>query len=82
MWRLLLSMGMRRGELRGLRWRDVDLKAGTVKIASTRVVADVVVTSEPKTKASSRVLSLDAMTVAVLSVICGDVVELGGIEPH
>jgi integrase len=67
MWRLVLSTGMRRGELCGLRWRDVDLKAGIVEIVSTRVVADVVVTGEPKTKAGSRVVSLDATTVAAIS---------------
>jgi integrase len=66
-WRLVLATGMRRGELCGLRWRDLDLSAGTATIASTRVVAERVVTGEPKTKAGSRVVALDTETVAVLS---------------
>jgi len=32
MWHLLGYTGMRRGELLGLRWRDVDLTAGTIRV--------------------------------------------------
>ncbi|WP_395158922.1 tyrosine-type recombinase/integrase [Ilumatobacter sp.] len=66
MWRLALSTGMRRGELCGLRWRDLDLDDGRATIASTRVVAREVVTGEPKTKAGNRVVRLDAETINVL----------------
>ena len=66
LWRLALATGMRRGELAGLRWRDVDLATGTVTVASTRVVADVVVTGEPKTRAGARVVALDRETTATL----------------
>jgi integrase len=31
-WYLLAMTGMRRGELLGLRWRDIDLDAGTVSV--------------------------------------------------
>jgi integrase len=65
-WRLALSTGMRRGELCGLRWRDLDLEDGRATVASTRVVAREVVTGEPKTKAGHRVVRLDAETITVL----------------
>jgi integrase len=66
LWRLVLSTGMRRGELCGLRWQDVDLDAGTVTVASTRVVARLVVTGPPKTTSGERVVALDADTVRAL----------------
>ena len=66
MWRLVLATGMRRGELCGLRWSDVDLSGATLTVASTRVMAGGVVTGAPKTASGSRVVSLDSDTVAVL----------------
>jgi integrase len=66
-WRLVLASGMRRGELCGLRWSDVDLPARTITIASTRVVAARVETGVPKTQAGARVMSLDAVTMSALS---------------
>jgi len=67
LWRMALATGMRRGELCALRWRDVNLAAGSVTIASTRVVADVVVTGEPKTRAGARPVSLDQDTITAMS---------------
>lgn len=67
LWRLALATGMRRGELCGLRWRDIDLGTGVVTVASTRVVADVVVIGEPKTRAGARVVALDRHTAAALA---------------
>lgn len=67
LWRLAVATGMRRGELAGLRWQDLDLDTGTVQIAVTRtVVGHAVVNSDPKTQNSRRVLGLDAGTVAAL----------------
>lgn len=66
LWRLALATGMRRGELCGLRWGDVDLDAGTVTVVSTRVAAERVVVGEPKTAAGARVVSLDAGTLGAL----------------
>ena len=37
LWRVALLLGMRRGELLGLRWRDLDLDAGTLTVRTTRV---------------------------------------------
>ena len=67
MWRLFLVTGMRRGEVAGLRWIDVDLEAGRLSVQHTRVlVYSAVQVSEPKTKRSRRVIALDAGTVDAL----------------
>ena len=67
MWRLFLATGMRRGEVAGLRWIDLDLERGRLSVQHTRVlVYDRAQVSEPKTKRSRRVISLDAGTVAAL----------------
>jgi integrase len=57
-WHLALS-GLRRGELDGMRWTDVDFEAGTVTISHNRVsVNGRAMDSQPKTHASARVLPL------------------------
>lgn len=67
LWYLALA-GLRRGEIAGLRWEDIDLGAGTVSIKRNRVQAGAgnVVENEPKTLSSRRVLPLDDGLVAVL----------------
>jgi integrase len=68
-WRLTLY-GMRRGEVCGLRWGDVDLKAGALTIGSTRVLADYqVITKAPKSAKGRRTLPLDAAMVAALEAL-------------
>jgi integrase len=51
LWYLALS-GLRRGEIAGLKWSDIDLDSGTVTIARNRVQvgAKTVVENEPKTE--------------------------------
>ena len=67
LWRLSLLLGMRRGELLGLRWRDIDLDAGSLTVRTTRtLVGDQVVEGPPKSARSRRVLPLDPRTVEVL----------------
>jgi len=67
LWRLAAMTGLRRGELAGLRWGDVDLDAGTLRVTATRVVVGYrVVESEPKTEKSRRTIGLDPATVAAL----------------
>jgi integrase len=67
LWTLAASTGMRRGELAGLRWADVDLQRGRVAIRQTLVLAGrQVVTSEPKTSRGRRSVALDPRTVAQL----------------
>jgi integrase len=67
LWYLALS-GLRRAEIAGLKWSDIDLAAGTLTIARNRVQvgASTVVENEPKTQASRRTLPLDAGLIAVL----------------
>jgi integrase len=66
-WLLLATTGMRRGEVAGLRWVDVDLDAGRVSPRRPRVVINYeVVVSEPKTARGRRSLALDPATVAAL----------------
>jgi integrase len=66
-WYLALS-GLRRGEIAGLRWSDIDLDARTVSIERNRVQAGAgnVVENDPKTLSSRRTLPLDDGLAAVL----------------
>ena len=67
-WRLLFLTGMRRGELLGLRWSDIDLVEGVVTVRQARVVAGGrVITTTPKSRAGNRTVSLDAVTVIELA---------------
>lgn len=69
MWRVFLATGMRRGEVAGLRWIDVDLEAGRVAVRHTRVlVYDRATVSEPKTRRSRRVVAMDSGTVQALTL--------------
>ncbi|MFN8660931.1 MAG: site-specific integrase [Thermomicrobiales bacterium] len=67
LYRLAITLGLRRGELLGLQWRDIDLDAGTLRVARTlgRVGGEIVL-KEPKTERSRRLLSLGASNIAAL----------------
>lgn len=67
LWHTAAWTGMRRGELVGLRWSDVDLDGGAVSVRRTVVMVDgLPVESTPKTNRGRRVVELDDRTVAAL----------------
>jgi integrase len=56
-WLVVATTGLRRAELAGLRWVDVDLEAGRVSPRRPRVVVDyAVVVSDAKTPKGRRSL--------------------------
>ncbi|GII94748.1 tyrosine-type recombinase/integrase [Sinosporangium siamense] len=73
-WYVLAMTGMRRGELLALRWRDLDLDAGTASIRRSvgvvRVKGQGTHLKEGNTKtAKPRVVDLDGATTAVLKAL-------------
>ena len=67
LWLLVATTGMRRGELAGLRWVDINFANARVSPQRPRVVVDhAVEVSEPKTAKGRRALALDPATLAVL----------------
>jgi len=67
LWRFLALTGCRRGEALGLRWSDVDLKAGTATLTNQRTIAGgSIVEGAPKTASGARTVALDAATVEAL----------------
>ncbi len=66
-WLLGATTGMRRGELLGLRWSDVDLERGEASAKQIRTVARYqTITVRPKTDKGARTVALDPATVAAL----------------
>jgi integrase len=69
LWRLLLVTGLRRGELCGLRWIDLDTVLGTLHICRQRVVEEPssqVREKRPKSENGDRKLILDEQTLSQL----------------
>nr|MBA2521198.1 site-specific integrase [Chloroflexia bacterium] len=68
LWRLALLCGLRRGELLGLRWDDVDLDRGTLAVRRTlsRGNGGTWELGQPKTAAGQRAVALPASCVAAL----------------
>ena len=67
-WRLLIVSGMRRGELCGLKWSNVDMVDGTITISETRLNVDgQIIVETPKTRQSRRTVSLDSGTIGELA---------------
>lgn len=66
---LALFGGMRKGEVMGLDWNDVDLKTGIITIRRTRMVSPGLGVYEdtPKTESSRRTLSLPLFVTSELS---------------
>jgi integrase len=71
LWQTLAMTGARRGEVLALRWRDIDLDAGTVSVRRSagmiRNAGQGAAVVEGATKSGKpRVIDLDAATIAVL----------------
>lgn len=67
-WLLAACCGLRRGELLGLRWDDVDLRSARIHIRRQRVpVEGRVIESPPKSAAGRRVLALAPPVAASLA---------------
>lgn len=65
--RTLALAGLRRGEVAGLQWQDVDLDKGQLRVRQQLVVVGhQVEVGEPKTQNSRRAVALDPTTVAEL----------------
>lgn len=61
---------MRRGELCGLRWEDINFDAAAVTIGRSRVLVNgEVIEKEPKTARGFRTLPVDEVTVAMLRAL-------------
>ena len=67
LWLCALTLGLRKGELLGLRWADIDFEAGTLTVrrALQRVDGRLVLV-EPKTSLSRRKVPVPAATLAAL----------------
>jgi integrase len=64
---LALHTGMRQGELLGLKWEDVDVEAGTLRVRRTLTLhGGKVALGEPKTKKSRRTVRLTQRAVEAL----------------
>ncbi|MDX1621059.1 MAG: site-specific integrase, partial [Nitriliruptorales bacterium] len=64
-WQIVSTTGLRRSELYGLRWIDVDLERGrlSVRHTITEVAGGLVEQDEGKTDAAERMMALDPRTV-------------------
>jgi integrase len=67
LWRLFCLTGMRRGEVLGVKWEDLDLAAGRLSVRRALIpLGGEVIVSEPKTARGRRSIALDDETVEVL----------------
>jgi len=65
---LAITTGLRRGELAGLEWRDIDFNNATLEVrqASQYLPGKGTFTKEPKNETSKRVISVPASVMALL----------------
>ena len=65
---LAAATGMRRGEVAALRWENINLADGEIRIMQSRVVSRSkgAILQDPKTKSGMRTVFIDQATIAVL----------------
>ena len=62
------ATGMRRGEVLGIRWRDIDLKANTLSVVQVvEKTRKTLMVKEPKTEGSRRTIALPPSLVRTLA---------------
>jgi integrase len=67
LYRLALTLAMRQADIVGLRWADVDLDTGTLRVRQMlQRIGGQTITKEPKTARSQRTLALSPTLVAAL----------------
>jgi integrase len=77
LWYLAISTGLRRSELAGLKWEDIDLGSSqpVLMVRRNRTMADNrVVDSIPKPRAGWRTIVLDRGTATLLAEHCASMV--------
>ena len=67
-YKLILATGMRRGEICGLRWSDIDFNASTISVNRTveYIPHEGLIFTAPKTKASNRTFKVGANCMDML----------------
>ena len=77
LYHLAVFTGMRRSELAGLKWHNVDLVIGRLSVTSTlqRIPGHGLVEGQPKTPRSRRSIALKAEAVSLLHSIRGKQIE-------
>jgi len=69
LWHLAALTGLRRGELLGLKWIDIDLDARELAVTRQRIeITGEIIDSSPKTAAGLRTLALDEDTAEALRI--------------
>jgi integrase len=67
LWIVALATGMRRGEVLGLRWKDVDFERGVLRVWQTvGVLHGVLEIKAPKTRSSRREIRVPAAVIELL----------------
>lgn len=80
-----IMLGLRRGEICGLRWKDVDLDARILHVCNQRVVLanGQIIDQSPKSRASDRILPItDALYDVLRASYRPEAVYVCPISPH
>lgn len=69
-WRLMFAIGLRRGEVLGLRWSDIDMLDKRITVRNTRLdVGGRIYEETPKSRAAKRTVQLDSETIVALAMM-------------